>query len=48
MVEETTIYNTAGGNLESRSEISIPAAMLPCFTAQRSLKVVFNVMPKQH
>ena len=44
---ETTIYKTAGGNFESRSEISIPDAMLPCFTAQRSFKVVFNVMPKE-
>jgi hypothetical protein len=43
---ETTIYKTAGGNFESHSEISIPDAMLPCFTAQRSFKVVFNVMLK--
>jgi hypothetical protein len=43
---EMTIYKTAGGNFESSSKISIPDSMLPCFTAQQSFKVVFNVMPK--
>ena len=44
---EMTIFKTAGGNFESSSKISIPDSMLPCFTAQQSFKVVFNVMPKE-